>query len=258
MSLQNFFRGLVTFDVPRVLRSGGVAIGFQDRGGVTIGGAPPIYTFGSQPAANSVAFGTVIGLNPSFLIGTGATTLPIFVVSDTVKWMPFGKQDLFQGIGSSAAPIATMGAQNPAVETVFNIGTNPGIPTGLLYAGCGIEIEAVFTKTGADTASSIFSAKFGKNNSSSDDIWYLGTSAGAASANQDCLLTARIITMGAAGVAVSTMNSIPRNAGATNTIRDRQNVGLDTTLTNYLSFRCTPPNITATHALLNYTVRWVK
>lgn len=215
----------------------------------------PIYKFSKLPDAASVKKWSRAGIDPDCLTGGGVTTLPIEIITDGNKWMFYNKPVLFQMIGSAATPAVSMGAQNPAVETVFAIpGGNPCIPAFFSYLGCGYEVEAIFAKTGADTASSQFNVRFGSNNTLSDNLFWFFASGAAALREELCLMIGRVTSLGLTNQV--TVHEIPPNNIATSTIRDRSS-SFSHILPNYFNFTCTPPNITSTHILLSFTIRAV-
>ncbi len=222
---------------------------------------PHPYTLGAQPYPWEVAAGTEILIDPACLSGYGATTRPIKLVSDGYVWMPAGEQLLYKVKGSYASPAATQGAINPAVHTLYTLtGGNLKINPLLLYLGVGLRIKAHFYKDDAVANASTFRVNMGNTNSAADDIMCkLNTSAAA---NSEVFFdnVVSLTKLGAFGTAiVTTPVGAKLNTSATKTANESGDKSgrTDSTANMYISFSSIPPNITATSALISFSVHLV-
>ena len=222
---------------------------------------PHPYTLGAQPFPDQVAAGTEVLINPSCLSGQGATARPIKLVSDGTVWMPQGEQLLYQSIGSYANPAASQGAINPAVHTLYTLtGGNLKIDPLLLYLGVGLRIKAHFYKNDADANAHAFRVNMGYSNSAGDDIMCKLNTAAAANSEVYFDNVVRLTKLGAYGVAiVTTPVSAKLNTSATKTANESgdKTTTPDSTANMYISFSSTPPNITATSVLVDFSVHLV-
>ena len=229
--------------------------------GYTYDEVPKVYTLGAQPYPDQVAAGTEVLINPSCLSGQGATARPIKLVSDGTVWMPQGEQLLYQSIGSYANPAASQGAINPAVHTLYTLtGGNLKIDPLFMYLGLGLRLKAHFYKNDADANSTTFRVNMGYSNSTGDDVMCIGATAAAANSEFFFDNIVRITKLGVNPNAMVTTPVLAKlNTSATkayNQSADKTTTP-DTTASMYVSFSSTPPNITATSVLVDFSVHLV-
>lgn len=220
---------------------------------------PSVYPLSEIPYPWMVPVGTKILIDPaSCLSGFGATLLPLKFISDGVVWRPDGEQVLYSVFGSYAAPANTLGAQNPAAETVFPMGgARPQIPFQLLYKGIGIRIKFTGMKNDADTAATLFRVRMGTNSATGSDTVAQVQTAAAAASEIPFDVIARVTTLGAYGTAKF---STPGTAKLFSSATKAQNLSGDagtyfsTTENNFVAVTSVPPNTTATAALRDFQI----
>lgn len=130
---------------------GGVA-GIVDAAGNTIDFGIPVYTYGQQPNPGDVPEFTRIGYDPVCLTGSGATTLPIEMVSDLVNWrFASPGQVLYSKSGTIASPLVSGVAAGATTATEVSMwgSLNPiMIPANMLYKGFRGRLQCTLIKTG--------------------------------------------------------------------------------------------------------------
>jgi len=130
--------------------SDGGVDGIVDAAGNTIDFGIPVYTYGQQPNPWDVPEFTRIGYDPVCLTGSGATTLPIEMVSDLVNWrFASPGQVLYSKSGTIASPLVS-GVAGTAAEANMWGSLNPiMIPANMLYRGFRGRLQCTLIKTGA-------------------------------------------------------------------------------------------------------------
>lgn len=124
--------------------------GIVDAAGNTIAFGIPVYTYGQQPNPGDVPEFTKIGYDPVCLTGSGATTLPIEMVSDLVNWrFSSPGQVLYSKSGTVASPLVS-GVAGTAAEAGMWGSLNPiMIPANMIYKGFRGRLQCTLIKTGA-------------------------------------------------------------------------------------------------------------
>ncbi len=224
---------------------------------------PSVYPLSEIPYPWMVPAGTKILIDPATcLSGYGATSRLLEFVSDGVAaWIPVGEQVLYYVYGSYSSPADTVGAQNPAVETVFPMGgARPQIPFQFLYKGIGIRIRGTSFKNDADSAATLFRIRMGSNSATGSATVAQVQTGGAAASEVPFDVTARITTLGAVGTAkFTTPGSGKSNTSATQAANGSGDLGsfFSTNANNFIAFTSVPGNITATAALLDFQISLV-
>lgn len=221
-----------------------------------IGGNVPMLTWANFPAANSLALGSQIRIDPASFGGTYKSTLGIVMVTDTVNWKPRNGCQLMASMSSTVASPAVTGTGTGA-EAMFTTGlaTNFSMPAGLLaYLGIGIRVQAYFMKTGTDALASTYRVKMGKNNTvGTSDIIYSGTTTAVQNREVKVLQEARVTALGANTVAKFTTDTNQPNSQGTSLANDKTTY-LDTPSVNYVVFTFNGTVTASTHALLSFSI----
>lgn len=149
---------LLILGVPQVLN------GRLTANGQLISTQLPIYTYGEQPNPWDVPEFTIIGYDPVCLTGSGATTLPIEMVSDLINWRFAGAgQFLYSNSGTVAAPLVTgVSVAGGATESsMWGSLTPMMIPAFMSYKGARYRFRCTLQKTGSVGVASIV-IRFGR------------------------------------------------------------------------------------------------
>lgn len=125
---------------------------FLDANGNSINFGLPVYTYGEQPNPCDVPKFTKVGYDPACLTGSGATTLPIEMVSDLVNWrFSSPGQVLYSKSGTVASPLVSGVAAGATTATEVSMwgSLNPiMIPANMLYNGFRGRLQCTLIKTG--------------------------------------------------------------------------------------------------------------
>jgi len=128
------------------------ATGSLKYGDNTISTQLPIYTYGEQPNPWDVPKFAKIGYDPKCLTGSGATTLPIEMVSDLVNWrFSSPGQILYSKSGTVAYPLVSGVAAGGTIFMEVSMwgSLNPiMIPANMLYNGFRGRLQCTLIKTG--------------------------------------------------------------------------------------------------------------
>lgn len=240
---------------------GGAIDGFFTADNTFVDFVNPSYVYASLPAVTEANDGSTVRIHQSSF-GGGSTRVSRNIKAtanfSTGTWEPDGgRQLLYSAYGSVASPLATMDAIVGHALTQFDLGAdgNFSIPANFLKLGRGLNVVVKAGKTGTSAGTTPIAARFGKNNTTSDQLISTVT---LTNVNlQQCNLNgvARVNAIGA-GTSVFTADSLGSNGQAANSIGDRS-TSFDSTLVNYVSVTVDPSNDTDTHALYSLEVWWV-
>jgi len=241
---------------------GGAIDGFFTAAGEFVSFINPTYAFASLPTITSANDGSVVRIDPaSFGGGSSRVNKNIQAVANLTDnvWDPAGgRQLLYSAYGSAAAPLSSMAAIIGHAITQFDLGVNGNfsMPANFLKLGRGINVIARAGKTGTSAGTTPIATRFGKNNTTSDQL--ISSVTLTNTSLQQCNLNsvARVTAVGA-GTSVFTADSLGANGQGTNSIGDRS-TSFDSTLVNYVSVTADPSNDTDTHALYSLEIWWVK
>lgn len=222
----------------------------------------PTYSFSSLPTITPANDGSVARIDPaSFGGGSSRVNRNIQAVANLTDnaWDPVGgRQLLYSAYGSVAAPLANMAGIVGNAITQFDLGAdgNFSIPANFLKLGRGLNVIVRAGKTGTSAGTTPIATRFGKNNTTSDQL--ISSVTLTNTSLQQCNLNsvARVTAVGA-GTSVFTADSLGSNGQGTNSIGDRS-TSFDSTLVNYVSVTADPANDTDTHALYSLEIWWVK
>lgn len=241
---------------------GGAIDGFFTAAGEFVSFINPTYAFASLPTITSANDGSVVRIDPaSFGGGSSRVNKNIQAVANLTDntWDPAGgRQLLYSAYGSAAAPLSSMAAIVGHAITQFDLGVsgNFSIPANFLKLGRGLHVIARAGKTGTSAGTTPIATRFGKNNTTADQL--ISSITLTNTSLQQCKPdgVARVTAVGS-GASVFTADSLGSNGQGTNSIGDRS-TSFDSTLVNYVSVTADPSNDTDTHALYSLEVWWVK
>lgn len=215
--------------------------------GITITGVSNI------PAANTVDNGSVVRLHKDVLAGAGSNPLGVSIINDAVNniWQPVGdRARMFKkSFGSIAAPTLSLSA-----AAKFNVGVDPVIPAGLLYAGSKFHILAKFQRHGTHASlNPVVRAYLGTDaNYINNTIVYQRAMANTDLQSQFASTEIDILT---ATTATATYDVIRSGAGSAGTFKDvtaNFNVGSNM----YLTFGVSSIDATNSVDLLSFECWW--
>lgn len=240
-----------------------------DMYGNIISTSPPIYTYGSHPAAWNVPLNTKIFFHPNMLLGSNATTSGIEVISDQINWKPAGRgQILYSGSGSVTTPLVSGLAGNGGTEVNMYGGSLSAmtIPANLLYKGCRLRLQALVQKTGSTATWDLY-CKIGISSTyTANDVAFGLATITNASGRQFWVDTELIVTTagdyaanpslgGSTAAKFTPKNWLTRNSSATSPIADQGNQ-FSTIAQNYIhiNIKGTSPD---TFSLIDYSLEWL-
>lgn len=243
----------------------GVTSGWETYWDVIASGGPPSWiAWNDRPAANTVPFGTIYGILPASLIGTGKNPAGILIQSDGALWRPLGgAQKIAFAYGTEETPIATKSATTADVNTKYDVGTDPALLIGMMYLGSGVRVKCVYKKTSTGAVDTELKAYLGRDAASASNSAILaivstGVSAATRSAKID--QTAIVTITGAYNDTPAsrfTTDSIPVNTATSDVLVDRDGA-ISTGALNYVTFWDKPLlAATESRALISYEVWWV-
>lgn len=238
--------------------AGGAIDGFFTAAGEFVSFINPTYAYASLPTITSANDGSVARIDPaSFGGGSSRVNKNIQAVANLTDnaWDPSGgRQLLYSAYGSAATPLSSMSAIVGHALTQFDLGVsgNFSIPANFLKVGRGLQVIARAGKTGTSAGTTPVATRFGKNNTTADQL--ISSVTLTNTSLQQCKLDS---VARATSATTFTADSLGANAQATNSIGDRS-TSFDQTLVNYVSVTADPANDTDTHALYSLEIWWVK
>ena len=240
---------------------GGAIDGFFTADNTFVDFVNPSYVYASLPAVTDANDGSTVRIHQSSF-GGGSTRVSRNIKAtanfSTGTWEPDGGRQLLYSVhGSLATPVANMAAVVGHALTRFDLGAdgNFSIPANFLKVGRGLQVIARVGKTGTSTGTSVVGTRFGKNNTTSDQLISSVTLTNTNS--QQCRLDAiaRVTAIGA-GASSYTSDSLGTNGQAASSISDKS-TAFDSTLVNYVSVGVDASTDTDTHSLYSLEVWWV-
>lgn len=227
----------------------------------------PVYTYGEQPNPWDVDKFTRIGYDPACLTGSGATTLPIEMVSDLVNWrFSSPAQVLYSKSGTIASPLVS-GVAGTGAEANMWGSLNPiMIPANMMYKGFRGRLQCTIIKTGTTGTWEIW-IRLGKTAPGgsviANDQLLFATGLTNATGRQHQVDVSFVVTStgrSAGGTAVAgetiaafvTKMTLTPNAGGTSVAADKGGV-LDTFADAYININ-TKGSVGDTFSLLDYTL----
>ena len=240
---------------------GGAIDGFFTADNTFVDFVNPSYVYASLPAVTEANDGSTVRIHQSSF-GGGSTRVSRNIKAtanfSTGTWEPDGGRQLLYSVhGSLATAVADMAAVVGHALTRFDLGAdgNFSIPANFLKVGRGLQVIARVGKTGTSTGTSVVGTRFGKNNTTSDQLISSVTLTNTNS--QQCRLDAiaRVTAIGA-GASSYTSDSLGTNGQAASSISDKS-TAFDSTLVNYVSVGVDASTDTDTHSLYSLEVWWV-
>lgn len=252
---------LAADDFVRFFIEGANITGLMDEAGNKVLGINPEYTWANlAPLVNQLPKWSSVILAPADIGGTHRTKNPVRLVTDLVEWRPEGGRQQTHSAACQMSVAGGLATASGTTATKFAIAASPSFPANFFKIGMGLRIVAIFRKADADTNASNFSVRFGKFDSTANDI--VGTEATTSvHTNKEIKIDTQFAftVLGTAGTAKVLSNSLGANTagGEVGSVLDR-NVQLDTTVVQNVIFtaQCSA-NAAAVHELLAYYIEIV-